>query len=295
MSRLKLLGIAIAVAVAVVTALWFYPLENDFSVDNSSWNGLSTISARLKTTSIDSFSRLPAKEEGTAFILIPYSTFTDEELSQLESYVLQGGTLILMDDYGYGNQVLERLDVEYRFTNTPLLDLLINSKNASFPKITDFSDMPLVSGIDAIVYDHGSCLTNVPQNQIVARSSNFSFLDMDGNLIYDNVEEEKGPFAVIAYTVLGEGRVIAISDPSLIINSMIDIGDNYNILCGATMITTTEPVVYLDQSHLAESTFSQTKAALAKARDALAHPAVLFGIVGTALLLSLGPMRSKRR
>ena len=296
MSRLNLIWIAIVVIVAVVTAIWLYPSNDDFRTDNSSWNGLSTVNTRLEATNIRSFSELPAKEDGTVLISIPYSAFTATELHQVKAYVLGGGTLILMDDYGYGNQVLEQLGVDYRFTTgTPLLDPLINYKNASFPQITDFSDVPLVAGIESIVYNHASSLTGVPQSQIVARSSSFSFLDANGNQTYDDTEEEKGPFAVISSTVIGRGRLVAISDPSLIINGIIDMQDNYDILLNATMLATTDPVVYLDQSHLAASPLLETKAALTRVVNTLAHPVVLFGIVGATFLLILSPMWNKRR
>ena len=295
MSRLNLLLLTLTLAFAVITAIWFYPVQDDFRVSNTSWNGLSKASATLNATTIDSLSRLPAKEQGTALLLIPYDTFTLEELNRLESYVLDGGTLILMDDYGNGNDVLEKLGVAWRFAKTPLLDPLLNYRNENFPTIANFNDVPFVSETDVMVLNHGTCLIGVPQDQVVASSSHFSFLDTDGDRVYNEEDEQKGPFTVIAYTVLGEGNLIAISDPSFIINSMIDVENNYDILYLATMISTTKPVVYLTQSHLTESAFFKTKTALGNVRNALAHPAVLSGVVGAVMLLVLSPTRNTRR
>jgi len=295
MRLLNVLWIFIAVALAVLATLWFYPAADDFDAGNTAWNGLSTLSERLEVTTLDSFSDLPSREGGTTLILIPYISFADEELAQLKTYVLQGGTLVLMDDYGYGNEVLAALNVDYRFSKTPLLDPLLNYRNERFPKVTDFENKPLVSDVDTIILDHASSLIDVPVNQIVASSSSFSFLDEDGNLVYDDEVESKGPFPVVAHTSLEKGRLVAISDPSLFINNMIDMENNYNLISNAVRLSTLDPIVYLDQSHFLDSAFSRTKAALAKVRNVVAHPAVLFGMVGAVLMLALGPLWNKRR
>lgn len=295
MRLLNVLWIFIAVTVAVLTVIWFYPADDDFDVGNSAWNGLSVLSERLEATTIDSFSSLPSREGGTALILVPYTAFTNTELDQLKTYVLEGGILVLMDDYGYGNEVLAALNVDYRFSKTLLLDPLLNFKNERFPKVTDFEDKPLVSDVEAIICDYSSSLIDVPVNQVVARSSSFSFLDEDGDRVYADGVDSKGPFPVIAYTPLEKGGLVAISDPSLFINNMIDMENNYNLISNAIRLRTQNPTVYLDQSHLIDSAFSKTKAALAKVRNVVAYPEVLFGMVGAVLMLAFGPLWNKRR
>jgi hypothetical protein len=53
-------------------------------------------------------------------ILVPYTGFSDVELGQLRSYVVSGGTLVLLDDYGFGNEVLSGLGLRMRFMGDTL-------------------------------------------------------------------------------------------------------------------------------------------------------------------------------
>jgi hypothetical protein len=283
------MGAVVAVAVLVI---WVYPCRDDFRVANAAWNGASEYCSRSGATAIDSLSDLPPEPSGTALILIPYTSFSDEELDELEGYVQGGGTLILMDDYGYGSEVLRGLDVEYSFSGEPLLDPLINYKNEQFPKIMDFNkDSPLTQGVDAIVFDHATCLRgDFSKSKVIATSSGFSFLDINGNSLYDEDVDERGPLPVAASTQLVEGRLIAISDPSIMINGMLGMEGNYTLLQNAAMVDAEELQVFLDQSHLPLSSLSKVKLGLGGARGVLGHPMVVVGIVGGILALTWRPL-----
>lgn len=115
---LPLMILVIVLALAVI--VWFYPPTGDFSVDNPSWNGISTFSNLAKATSLSSLTDLPSTAKGTALILVPYEPFSQSEIAQLQAYVSNGGTLVLMDDYGYGNQVLGGLGLNMRFSGQTL-------------------------------------------------------------------------------------------------------------------------------------------------------------------------------
>ncbi len=82
----------------------FNPPTGDFRVDNPFWNGMTTLNTQLKPTAIDSLSNLPPNPEGTTLLIVPYEQFSSIELQEIKTYVSGGGTLVLLDDYGYGNQ-----------------------------------------------------------------------------------------------------------------------------------------------------------------------------------------------
>jgi len=295
MSRLNYLWIVLAVALASVVMLWFYQPSADFKVNNTGWNGASEFGNRMSTVVIDAFEDIPSRPENTVLIVIPYTKFMLAELDQMSSYVSGGGTLILMDDYGHGNEVLEALGVDYRFDDVPLLDPVISHKNAQFPMITNIDISPLTFEVTALVFDHAVRLIDVPDAEVVARSSSFSFIDLDGDTLYDHGLEAQDSSVVVANTTIGEGRIIAISDPSIIINAMIDMEDNYTIMANATQLSASNPKVYLDQSHLAEEKLGKIKTVLRTARDVAAYPAVLLVMVGAVLLITLRPLWAKRR
>ena len=295
MSRLNYLWIVLAVALVSLVALWFYPPSADFAVNNTGWNGASQFSDRMGAVVIDGFDDIPSRPKNTVLIVIPYTGFTSAELDQISPYVSGGGTLILMDDYGYGNEVLASLGVDYRFDPTPLFDPMIHYKNEQFPKISNMNDSPLTFGVTTLVFDHATRLIDVPDAEVMARSSTFSFMDIDRNTMYDQGYEAQDSSAVVANTLMGEGRIIAISDPSIIINSMIDMEDNYTIMANAAALSTANPKIYLDQSHLPEEEFSRAKSVLKTARDVAAYPTFLVVMVGVVLLITLRPIWAKRR
>ena len=145
-----LLGLTLVIILSLVALAWFFPPNGDFRVDNPFWNGLSTLDSKDKLTVINSFDNLPTNPKGTALLLVPYEPFSDLELSQLKNYVLNGGTLVVLDDYGFGNQVLSGVGLNMRFTGVPMLDPLYDYKNERLPKITDFSVAPVTANVSSV-------------------------------------------------------------------------------------------------------------------------------------------------
>ena len=110
-----LLAAALIIIVSLAALVWFYPPSGDFRVNNPFWNGLSTLDSKMNATTIDTLSALPSNPHGTAMLLVPYVQFSAGELSELNSYVSNGGTLVVLDDYGFGNQVLSGVGLSMRF------------------------------------------------------------------------------------------------------------------------------------------------------------------------------------
>ncbi len=273
-------GVVTVIALGVL--VWLYPVIDDFREDNPSWNGATDFTAQFTATGVNSLADLPADPSGTTLVLIPYTKFSTAELEQVKLYVSGGGTLLLMDDYGCGNEVLEHMGLSVRFYGTPLLDPLFNYKNEQFPQITDFSPSPLVTGVEAIVFDHATALKDVSEAEVIAQSSHFSFVDENGNLNWDE-DEPKGPLPVIATTAYGSGRVILVADPSILINSMEGMEDNAVFLRNATG---SDSQVLLDQSHLPEGALTVAKEGLEETRGVLDAPLVVLGIIVVVLALT---------
>lgn len=288
--RRFLIILTIAVVVALTVAVWFIPSEEDFRVENPSWNGLQDISGNYSALPLQSLSDLPPLSIGSTLILIPYLDLTAAELEQLDSFITQGGRLVLADDYGYGNQILEYLGFEERFTGETLLDPMVNYKNQQFPKIFRLEPSPLTNNVTSLVLNHATCLSHVSTNNTLAMSSSFSFLDLNNS---GNREEPepKGPLPVISHRQLGNGEVILVSDPSLFINSMETIEGNATFIKN---ITSTAANLYIDQSHLPATELHLTKDLLTNARHSLSTPPVTVGLVVLVLAAALRPVWQKK-
>ncbi len=287
---LVMLTIALVIVLAVV--VWFTPTNEDFRADNPFWNGTKNLSSSSPVVFLESLSNLPSSPNGSTLIFIPYLPSNPSELEALNSFVAQGGTLILADDYGYGNRVLGYLELKARFSGQPLLDPLVNYKNKWFPRISRFKPSSVTDNIDTIVFNHATCLTDVEATDVLALSSSFSFLDLNGNQEWEE-DEPTGPLPVISQHKLGSGRIILVSDPSLFINGMERLESNYNFIQNIAALTTSN--LLIDQSHLPPSNLHQTKSLLTYIHGYLTTPLGTLGLVILALTVTLMPLGHERR
>ncbi|MBA7483928.1 hypothetical protein ES707_19445 [subsurface metagenome] len=245
---------------------------------NTMWNGIRNFSSEFNADDIESLGELPDVAEETALVAISYLDYSNEELSKLKGFVEDGGTLLLMDDYGYGNSVLAYLGVSVRFTNKPLLDPLFCYKNQWLPRITDLSPEVKGSGIEVVVLNHATTLTNVEQTDIIAWSSTTSFLDINENESWDE-GEPKGPLPVAAEIHFGKGTLVLASDPSIMTNSMVGRDDNYNFMKYLTSRNGEQMGILIDDSHLTKTPLDVSKTRLTGVREILSTPYPLLGIV----------------
>ena len=287
-----ILMLTIALVIILATVVWFFPSDEDFRTENPFWNGTKDISSVIPASPVKSLSELPISPQEVTFILIPYLNFTLAELEELNNFVTRGGTLVLADDYGYGNQILEHLGLKARFSGQPLLDPLINYKNKWFPQVSHLKSSPVTLNSERLVFNHATCLTDVETADALALSSSFSFLDLNGNQTWEE-DEPTGPLPVISQHNLGSGQIILIADPSLFINSMQTMESNYNFIQNIAAITTSK--LLIDQSHLPPSNLHQTKNLLTYMRGSLATPLGTLGLVILALTITLMPLWHKKK
>lgn len=289
--RSYLLSVTAVLIVLLVLGIWFYPTNSDFRVENPLWNGVKAITSDYHIQPLDSLAGLPPSSYGASLIVIPYLDFNTAELEQLRSFVSQGGRLILADDYGYGNRVLEYLGLKARFAGEVLLDPLVNYKNKQLPRITRLQPDVLTANTDNLVFNHATCLANISSNETLALTSPFSFLDLNDDGTHED-NEPSGPLAAISRHHLGDGQVILIADPSIFINSMATIEGNAVLMRN---IAASTDALYIDQSHLEQSELHQYRNWLQKARHLASTSAGTAGLVIIALTASLMPVWHRKK
>ena len=280
-----LFTVVVLTLVISLLTIWFYPSIQDFKASNTMWNGISNFSSEFSADNINSLDDLPNLPEKFVLVAIPYLEYSDVELAKMKRFVDDGGNLLLMDDYGYGNNILEYLGVAVRFTNKPLLDPIFNYKNRSIPRITDFAPKVKESDIDVILLNHATTLVNVMESEVIALSSRASFLDINENKSWDQ-GEPKGPFAVAAKFRLGKGTLALVSDPSIIINAMVGRDYNYDFIRYLTRHKGEQKGILVDRSHLSEvSLLNASKTRLINAREVLSSSYALLGITAMIFIV----------
>lgn len=284
-ARTSLLVLLANVLVALAL-IWFFPPTGDFRLDNPFWNGLSRAAEILQAEPAVSITGLPENPRGYALILIPYTPLAEWELEFLKEFVAGGGVLLLMDDYGYGNQALEALKLGVRFTGKPLLDPLFNYRGPQLPKAVLFSS--LIGDVRSVVMNHPSALNLSVGCEVLAWSSSFSFQDLDGDLKLDR-GEPVGRFPVAARVRLGAGWVIAVSDPSILINGMLKMDGNLLFIQRLLEVHGVN-AVFIDQAHLPRSSLEEAKEVLRIAYVHASSPAGVAATLTLTLIICLAPL-----
>ncbi|MCL0073698.1 DUF4350 domain-containing protein [Dehalococcoidia bacterium] len=272
-----LLGTTVIILVISALCILFFPTVQDFMVGNSLWNGLADFTREHGALTIDSFDQLPELPQGKALISIPSLPHEEEELATLREFVTQGGRLVLMDDFGHGNVVLEYLGLEVRFSGQMLLDPLFSHRNPRLPRIMNFSPEVSEADVEVVVLNHATALTYVDLGKVIAWSSEESFLDLDGDGSWGRADP-KGPLPVAARFEFGQGEVILVSDPSILINSMVRKDDNRTFL--GYLTEGIEPGgILVDQLHLEKTPLDRSRLTLVGARELLAQPPLVLGLI----------------
>jgi len=278
-----LVAVAALIIVVSLVCIWLSPSVQDFMAANSLWNGVKDFSSEVNAASLDSLEELPESPQGKTLVAIPYLQYGDEDLPEIRNFVTEGGNLLLMDDYGYGNSVLEYLGVDARFTGEALLDPLFCYRNQWLPRITDFSPELEESGVKVLVLNHATSLTNVAESDVIAWSSSSSFLDLDEDESWRN--EPQGPFPIAAKFKLGKGTVALLSDPSIMINSMVRKDDNYSFVKYLAGSDPESEQLLIDRSHLQKDPRDESQIGLTNLRRVFSMPYPLLGLIAVVFIV----------
>jgi hypothetical protein len=227
--RLTLLSAALAL-LAVSAASALLPPSEDYQPTNPYWNGLASFFTAANASPIDYPAVRTLPENTVLFIIGPSANVTEPRVEALKQYLLEGGTLVLMDETGAVNPILSGLGIKVSVDGHPMLDPVFYYGSWRLPKIIKVARGDLTLGVENIALDLPSIL-NIKGSgvAVLAYSSSFSFLDLNGDS-QPSAGEPMGPFPVAATATYGEGRLIVISDSSIFLNGVIGLGDNLKLL-----------------------------------------------------------------
>jgi len=267
---------AIVGLLAVLLLLSIHPTGRDSSVRNMGWNGLSRAADALHAAPLHSFADAASLPESGTLIVIPRLRPSEADLEVMDGFTSSGGTLVILDDFAFGNDVLSHLGVDIRFNGGTLMDPLYCHRNAAIPRV-ELTAAGLATGEGSIVLDHATWLDGAVGEQVWAWSSYFSYGDTNGDGGRDS-GEPVGPLPVAATAPHGRGRVVVVADSSMLLNGVVGLGDNVRAL---------EPLlqgeVRIDQVHLPEAGMDRGQGVLDSVRATFGADA---GALALALLAS---------
>lgn len=273
-------------AIAVVGSLLFAASTSTaaFGSYNPNWEGTSDLREMsgdrgespvvLETTAYGDVD----PNETVAFVLSPSEPYTGQDVARLREFVTAGGTLVVASDFGSaGNELLADIGATARFDGDVLRDERHYATNPRFPEATNVSAHPYTMGVEQLTLNHGTAVEPGAADVLV-RTSEFAYLDRNGNDELDD-DEELAAYPVVTVESVGDGTVVAIGDPSLFINSMLEAQDNEAF---TRSILTNHEQVLLDYSH------AGSQPPLAVALVVLRETPILQALLGGVGLAAVG-------
>jgi len=240
------------------------PYNYDFSIFNTSWNGTSefrqlSVDRGHETLSIETSMSVITRYNGSGVLVIlgPVRDFTFDAVLTIFDFLRAGGSVLIADDFGTANssfywlnQLLtswsgslpEGIDGFLSFTGGVLLDLDSYDRSPKLPIIRDFvatvDGGELTQGVNELHLNWATTLS--PRCALGAAGIAYTTVRSwcETNITdpnpYPNAKEWAGRLPVagamqidaIPGAVRAVGRLVAVSDPSIFTNDMIDRGDN---------------------------------------------------------------------
>ena len=267
-------SILLAVTASMILTFYsgyYWPFQERYYPLNNAWDGCSEIISRAMNSTIIWSYDPPLESNGTLLAIIgPGIEFSQSESSQIRLFLQNGGTVLLADDTGSGNTLLQALNMTERFSPMAIADLYFYSKNPNFPLITEFNPSPITRNLTTLITERPSYIENSTSARILATSSPFSFIDVNGNGT-SSVNETLRPFPIIAEIGLGKGLLILVADPDIFTNQLITMYDNMQLFLNILRVAGGH--LLYDAHHLESAPLVAWRAALRRLVSSLASQA----------------------
>jgi len=179
----------------------------DYAVDSSAWNGLSALVSVAKSGGITVEARpsLAWSDLGTGDVLfILYPTARVDPV-HLNAFLRGGGRALIADDFGRADEALARLGILRHPWHPGSAPSYLDNPNLPYARPLE-DGHPLTVGVTELVTNHPSAFT----------------VDSAVDPVFGYGKGE----AVVVAGSLGNGRFVALSDPSVLINDMLAFDGN---------------------------------------------------------------------
>lgn len=192
-----------------------------FGAFTFSWEGTSDLRGEAESadanlhvvTDTEQYQDKPA-DGSVAFVFSPDEGYEGEDRERIQTFVENGGTLVVADAFGpHGNSLLEDIGASAQFDGDPLRDEWYYYRSPSLPIANNVGDHPYVAQSDEITLNQGTAV-EPGDATVLAASSEYGYLDHNNNQELDD-DETLGTYPVVTAENVGEGEVIAVSDPSI--------------------------------------------------------------------------------
>jgi len=180
---------------------------NDYEVDNTNWNGLGMFASLAKGAGykVDATTMIDWSDLESNDVLVIVHPTKHLEPFHLAGFLQSGGRVIIADDFGESKRALQELRIIREVAQGISADHYNNRSYAPIATVKD-KGHALAKGVKELTTNHPAVFTSVEGHTKV-----FGF---------------QGDMSVVVAGELGRGKFVAISDPSVLINRMLQFKGN---------------------------------------------------------------------
>lgn len=283
----RALLVALSLTVAIALVVTASTSTSAFSPYNGEWDGVADFRQQVEDDpDLEGVLLRDAREydaleadRTTAFVVAPEERYDLRETTAVREFTERGGTLVILENFGEpGTDLLTDVGANARITGDVVRDERHHDRGPAMPVATAVENHSLTADVDRVTLNYAS--TVEPNGaSVLVETSEFAY-----------VGESLDPSALAARPVatvepVGDGRVVVVSDPSLVTNAMYGESDNAAFLAA---LTDGSEVVALDASR------ERSLPALAAAALTVGDSPLLQLLVGVVGIAGVGVTASGR-
>ncbi len=248
-----------------VAGLVLYFNDDQLSSEDADWDDVSILKEDLEDmdaevitlrSSSDLLYTVGQANETILVMLGVEKRPTLTEPTAVQNFVKGGGILVLADDFGHGQYILDSMnggdiftdsmypEISFRNDHVCDVDYATNPNfvivNALLPFVSDktykiVTDVPAalevkaedgVSTSSGLYWDSDATVTSSADVNVLARTSDQAWLETEVRNHEFDEGEPRESFPIIAIAQLGAGAVVCVSDPGIFANALYDSYDN---------------------------------------------------------------------
>lgn len=218
LSSYKVLVITLVVVIPIssVALLINLPTETLYSPFNSGVSGYSGVMELLYSSVAYGLSDIPKGFNGS--ILLPLTRdLVIHDYVVIKELVEGGVNLVVLDEYGYSNKLLNYLGVNAVVVSGVVLDEVFKGFSRYYPLIKFSLDS---KSLELTTYRPAYVEVFDGDYSLIATTSNYSYVDVDGDGYY-SVGEVMKPYIIVYSRRLGNGSITIITDLDVLSNELL--------------------------------------------------------------------------
>lgn len=209
-----------AVLVSILSLLLTVSTSTPLSPYNTSGYGYSHLLSLHMSSAIAS---IPMDNRSIVVVLPLERQIDSKAIEGIKRLLAHGSTVVVLDEKGYSNQLLEDIGISARVAPIAVLDEVSKVYSRFYP----VASIDIGNNTLRIVTYKPSYISieNTSKTLAVAKTSPYAYADVNGDGYY-TVGEPIEPFVIVSLWRVGNGSLWLISDLDVFRNDLIRLGDN---------------------------------------------------------------------